>query len=158
VNVLAALGEEGLEDGGAFCCEDSGGGFYLMVEARVGKDLETGADSATFGVVGTVDETWDTGLDDGAGAHAAGLDGDVERGISEAIVAEKAGGFAKGNHFRMGCGVIVADGAIAGTGQNLAVVDEHGANGDFAGYRRGARFCERFLHELEISLHQVRIS
>src|SRR5207245_1725943 len=75
------------------------------------------------GVVGTVNEAWDAGLDDSAGAHAAGLDGDVERGVGEAVVAEKARGFAENDHFRVGSGVIAADGAIAGAGQNLAVVD-----------------------------------
>jgi hypothetical protein len=154
--LLAALGEEGLEDGGGVGRKDARRDFRLMVEARVGKDLETGADGATFGVVGTVDETWDTGLDDGAGAHAAGLDGDVERGISEAIVAEKAGGFAKGNHFRMGCGVIVADGAIASTSEDLAFVDEQGADGDFTGFGRRTRFGQGFLHELDVGFHAKR--
>ena len=121
--LLAAFGEERLEDGGAVGREDAGGDFYLMVEARVGEDFEAGADGAAFGVVGTVNEAWDAGLDDSAGAHAAGLDGDVERGVGEAVVAEKARGFAENDHFRVGSGVIAADGAIAGAGQNLAVVD-----------------------------------
>jgi hypothetical protein len=29
--------------------------------------LETGAEGATFGIVGAVNESWDAGLDDGAG-------------------------------------------------------------------------------------------
>jgi len=127
-----------------------------MVEAWLGEDFEAGADGAAFGVVGSVDETRDTSLDDGACAHAAGLDGDVERGISEAVVGEKAGGFAKNNHFRVGRGVIVVDGAIASTSKNLIVVDEHGADGDFAGFGGGAGFRQRFLHELNVSFHLPR--
>ncbi len=84
---LTAFAEERLEDGGAVGGEDAGRDFNLMVEARVGEDFEAGADGAAFGIVGAVDEARNTGLDDGACAHAAGLDGDVERGITKAVVA-----------------------------------------------------------------------
>jgi hypothetical protein len=153
---LAAFGEEGLKDGGAVGGEDARGNFYVMVEARVGEDFEAGADGTALGIFGTVNEARDAGLDDGAGAHAARLDGDVKDRIGEAMVAEKTSGFAKYNHFRVGRGVIVTDGAIAGTDQNLMVVDEHGANGDFGGFGRGTGFRERFLHELNVCFHSVR--
>src|SRR6266852_3618542 len=127
-----------------------------MVQARVGEDFETGADGTAFGVDGTVDEAQDAGLDDGACAHAARLDGDVESGIRQSVVAEKAGGFAKNNHFRVGRGVIVADGAISGTGQNLGVVNENSTNGNFGGFGGGAGFRKSFLHELGVSFHVRR--
>jgi len=127
-----------------------------MVEARVGEDLEAGADGAAFGVVSAVDKTRDAGLNDGAGTHAAGLDGDVERGIGEAVVAEKAGGFAENDDFGVGGGVAIADGAVAGTCQNLAVEDEDSTNGDFACGGRVARFRKRFLHELGVDFHPPR--
>jgi hypothetical protein len=153
---LAAFGEERLEDGGAVGGEDARGNFYVMVEARVGEDFEAGADGTALGIFGTVDEARDAGLDDGAGAHAARLDGDVERCVGEAIVAEKTSGFAKYNHFRVGRGVIVADGAIAGTGQNLAVVDEHSADRDFAGLGGGTGLSKSFPHELDVGFHVER--
>jgi len=111
-----------------------------MVETRVGEDLEAAVDGAAFGVVSAVDEAWDAGLDNGAGAHAARLDGDVERGVGEAVVAEEARGFAKNCNFGMGGGVTIADGAVAGTGEDLGVMDEDGTNGDFTGRNCGARF------------------
>ena len=154
--LLAAFGEERLEDGGAVGREDAGGDFYLMVEARVGEDLEAGAESATFGIIGAVNETGDAGLDDSAGAHAAGLDGDVECGVGESVVAEKAGCLAQDNYFRMGSGVAIADGAIAGTCEDLAAMDEHGAYGNFAGFGSRVGFAECFLHELDIGFHSVR--
>ena len=126
--LLAAFGEERLEDGGAVGREDAGGDFYLMVEARVGEDLEAGAESATFGIIGAVNETGDAGLDDSAGAHAAGLDGDVQGGVSETIVAEAAGGFTKHDDFGVSGRVIVADGAITGARKNLSVVNQNGAD------------------------------
>jgi hypothetical protein len=154
--LLAAFGEERLEDGGAVGGEDAGGDFYLVVEARVGEDFEAGAESATFGIIGAVNETADAGLDDSAGAHAAGLDGDVERGVGESVVAEKAGCLAQDNYFRMGSGVAIADGAIAGTSEDLAAMDEHGADRDFASFGSGARFSQGFLHVLDVSFHVRR--
>ncbi len=120
------------------------------------EDFEAGADGAAFGVVGAVDEARDTGLDDGACAHAARLDSDVECGIGEAVVAEKAGGFAKDDDFGVGGGVAIADGAVARTGEDLAVMDEYGADGNLAGYGRGTSFGQGFLHILDVSFHLRR--
>ena len=78
--LLAACSEERLDDGGTFGGEDARSNFHLMIKARVGEDFEAGADGAAFRIVGAVDETRDTGLEDCARAHAAGLDGDVESG------------------------------------------------------------------------------
>jgi hypothetical protein len=151
---LAALGEEGLEEKGAIFGEDAGRDFDLMVEAGVGQDFEAGADGAALGVVGAVDEAWHAGLNHGAGAHAARLNGDVERDAGEAIIAEEACGFAKDDNFRVGGGVAVADGTVAGASEDLAVVDKNSADGDFASGGRGASFEERFLHELGVSFHR----
>jgi hypothetical protein len=151
--LLTAFGEESLEDGGAFGVEDAGGDFDLMIESRVGKDFETGADRAALGIVGAVDKSRDAGVNHGPSAHGAGLDSDVQRGIREAVVAEDAGGFAKNDDFCMGRWVVVADGAIAGTGENPSVVNEDSANGHFAGGRCSTRFGNGFLHELDVSFH-----
>jgi hypothetical protein len=153
---LAAFGEERLEDGGAVGGEDAGRDFYLMVETRVGEDFEAGADGAAFGIVGAVNETRDSGLNDGTGAHAAGLDGDVKSGIGKAVVAEKTGGFAESDDFGVGCRVAIADGAVARAGKDITVMDEHRADGDFAGCSRGARFGKSFLHELGMISHHGR--
>src|SRR5260370_26682300 len=99
-----------------------------MVEARMRQDFETGADSAALGVVSAVDQARDAGLDDGAGAHAAGFDGDVERGSGEAVVAEKAGGFAKDGQFGVGGGGGVAKGAGGCTRQDLSLMYGHHAH------------------------------
>jgi len=122
----------------------------------VGEDFETGADGAAFGIVGAVDEARDTRLDDGARAHAAGLNGDVQRGVGEAVVGESAGGFAQNHNFGMGGGVTIADSAVARAGENFAVVHEHGADRDFASCCCATGFDERLLHELDVSFHLPR--
>ena len=61
---LAARCEERLDDGCTFGGEDARSDFHLMIKARVGEDFEARADGAAFGIVGAVDETRDTGLED----------------------------------------------------------------------------------------------
>jgi hypothetical protein len=153
---LTALSEERLDDGGAVGGEDAGRNYYMMIEAGVGEDFEAGADGAALGIIGAVDEAGDAGLDDGAGAHAARLDSDIERGVSKAVVAEKAGGFAQDDDFGVGGGVAIADRAIASTGEDFPVMDKHGADRDFAGCGRGTGFGECFLHELDVGFHVGR--
>src|SRR5947208_15835343 len=127
-----------------------------MVEARIGKDFEAGADGTALWVIGPVDEARYTGLDDGAGAHAARLDGDVERSISKTIVSEKAGGFAKDNHFRVGRGIIIANCAVARSSENLAVMTAHRAGRNFARWGCGARVTQGLLHEWHVNFHGRR--
>ena len=122
-----------MEERGGFGGENAAGDFDLMIEPGIGKDFKAGADGAALGVVGAVDETRDARLNDRAGTHAAGLDGDVERRVREAIVAEESCGFTKHDDFSVGGGVIVTDSAIAGTRENLSVVNQDGPDGHFAG-------------------------
>jgi len=119
----------------------------LVVEARIGKDFETGADGAALGVVGAIDEARDAGLNDRASTHATRLDSDVVHRIRKAVVAEETCGFTKDDDFGVSGWIVVADGAIAGTAEDLSVMDEHGADGHFAGAGRGAGFRECFLHK-----------
>src|SRR2546422_1969475 len=128
----STFGEERLDHGGAVGDEDAGRDFYMMIEARVGEHFEAGAEGAAFGVVGAVDEARDTRLDDGARAHAAGLNSNVERSIGEAVVAEQAGGLAGDDDFGVGGGGAGAGGGGAGAGGDLAVIDEGRAAGGFA--------------------------
>jgi len=119
----------------------------------MGEDFEAGANGTAFRVIGPVDEAPDAGLYDAAGAHAARLDGDIERSISKTIVAEKAGGFAKDNHFRMGRGIIIANCTVARSSENLAVMNEHRADRNFGACGRGTRFTQGLLHELDVNFH-----
>ena len=78
---LAASREEALEQGSGFSGEKAGYDLNAMVELSGREDFETGAEGATLGVVGGIYEAWDAGLNDGAGAHGAGLQGYVKGGV-----------------------------------------------------------------------------
>jgi hypothetical protein len=110
---LAAGGEKGLQEGSAFVGEDAGNNLHPVVEAGVGQDFETRTDCAAFGVVCSINETGDPGLNDRASAHAARLDGGKESGAGQAVVAELAGSFPDHDDFGVGGGVAISNGAIA---------------------------------------------
>lgn len=142
-----------MEERGGFFGEGAGKDFDAVIQPRVRKDFEARADRATARIVGAVNEFCDTGLDHGAGTHRTGLERDVHCGAGKAIVGEKAGGFAEDNDFRVGGGVVVTDGAIAGLGDDFAVVDEKCADRNFSGGGSGTGFPKGELHEIEISGH-----
>jgi hypothetical protein len=154
-----AGGEEGLQEGGGLFGEDAGSDFDLMIQFGAGEKLETGAGRAALGIIGAVDESWDASLDDRAGAHGAGLEGDIESGVGKAVVAEDSRGFAQDDDFGMSGGIIVANGAIAGAGEVGIIVNQHGTNGDFASVGGKASLVQSKPHELEIVGHgKVRIA
>ena len=119
----------------------------------------TRAEGATLGIVGAVEESGDASLNDRAGAHGAGLQSDVKSGVGKAVVAEDSRGLAQDDDFGMRGGVIVANRAIAGAGEVRIVVNEHRADGDFAGVGRSASLLQSKAHEMEIVGHsKVRIT
>ncbi len=149
----AARREEGLEECGGVISKDAEEDFDAVVEARVGEDFETGADGATFGVIGAVDEARNAGLNHGAGAHGAGFESHVQRGTGQAIVGENASAFAKHDDFGVSSRIVIANGAVARAGDDFVFVDEDSADGDFAGLRGGASFGKCELHVIEVRRH-----
>jgi len=129
-----------LQEGGRVFGQEAGGDFDLVIQLGAGKKLEAGTEGAALRVVGGVDEAGNPRLNDGASTHSAGLEGDVEDGAGEAVVAEKARGFPNDDDFGVGGGVIIADSAIAGAREDGIVVDKYGPNGNFAGGGGGAGF------------------
>jgi hypothetical protein len=125
-----------------------------MVQPGIREDCEAGAEGAALGVVGGVNDAWNARLDDRASAHAAGLECNVKSGARKAVVAKQARGFAKDDDFGVGGGVVVTNGAVAGTGEDCIVVDKHGADRNFADISRSAGFGESELHEMKIVGHQ----
>ena len=92
-------------------------------------------------------------MNDRAGAHGAGFEGDVKGGACETVVAEEARGLAEDNNFGVGSGVVVTEGAVAGACEDGVILDEHCADGDFAGLGGDTGFGKRDLHEVEVVRH-----
>ena len=82
--------------------------------------MELAADAAEAEVARTKNESADAGLDQGSGAHDAGLEGGIERGAFEAIVADRGGGLAEGEDFGVGGGVVEGDGGVGASTDDFA--------------------------------------
>jgi hypothetical protein len=151
---LAAGSKELLDDIGALSREDTRGYFYLVIQFGVRKDLETGANGTTFYIVTAVHDAGNSRLNDGAGAHAARLDRDIQCRACQAIVADRAGCFTQHHDFGVRRGIAIADRAIraARHDHSVAIAHKHGADGYFACGGCGARFFERDSHEIGSTL------
>ena len=88
---LAAGPEEAGEEKGGLWGEEAGCKPHFVVEHGVVEDGEDRPAGPGFGVWGGVDEAGDAGVEEGAGAHGAGLEGGVEGAACEAVIAEGVG-------------------------------------------------------------------
>ena len=113
-----------MQESGRVLGQEAGGDFDLVIQLGAGKKLEAGTEGAALGVVGGVDEAGNPSLNDRTSTHGAGLEGDVEDGAGEAVVAEEACGFPNDDDFGVRGGVIIADSAIAGAREDDIVVDK----------------------------------
>jgi hypothetical protein len=150
---LAARGEEGLDHVTAIRSENTGSYLHAMIQVRMGKNCETGLHRAATRFRSSVDQSRHARLNHRAGAHAAGLNGYVQRGIREAVVADYFCGFAQHNNFRMRRGIAIANGAIAGARQDSSFMHQHRADRHFAAGGRFARLRQCVLHKFDVSVH-----
>lgn len=74
----ASFAEKVGEHAAAFIGEDTGGDFDAMVELWVVEDRQDRAAGSSFRIVGGVEEAGDACVQDCAGAHGTGFEGDVE--------------------------------------------------------------------------------
>jgi hypothetical protein len=150
---LAARGEEGLDHVAAIRSENTGSYLHAMVQVGVGENLKTGLYRATTRLRGSIDQSRHTRLNHGSGAHAARLNGHVQGGIRQAVVADYSRGFAQHNNFRMCRGITIANGAIAGARQYSSFMHQHRADRHFTAGGRFARLRQCVLHKFDVSVH-----
>ena len=58
--------------------------------------------------------------------------------------------------FGVGGRVTIADSTVTGTREDFAIMDDEGADGDFAGSSCGAGFLDGHVHEGNVSVHDER--
>lgn len=145
-------GEEILQQGHGFVGADTFGDVNTMIGAVVAEDFEAGMDRAALGLVRSINQAGDAGLQHCAGAHGAGFDGDVKSSAEQAVIAEAEGGVTEGENFGMRGGIAVSDGPISGARDDFFVEDQDCADRNFAAPGGFAGFEKRFGHEGEIGV------
>lgn len=136
-----------MEERGGFVGEDARCDFDLMVQARMREYLEAGANRAGLGILTAIGQAIDARLDDRSSAHGTGLNRDIKRGSCQTVVAKRARSFAEDNHFGVGGGVAIANGAVAGPREDAARVQEDGADWNFTSGGSRAGLSESSLHQ-----------
>ena len=125
-----------------------------MVEERGIGGLEFAADAAETEIAGAENQTGDARGHQGAGTHDAGFQRAVEGRAFQAVIAGDGGGFAEGQDFGVGGGVMTGDGGIrAASGDFAGRRHQHGTDGDLARERGLVGQAEGFAHELFVGGH-----
>jgi hypothetical protein len=109
--------KKGAEQFSALSSEHPAGDRQTVVEPAIAANAVEGVGGAAFGVDRTIDQPVNPGVEQGAHAHQAGLEGDVKGGATQAVVAPCACPRAENEDFRVGRGVLSADRPVAGLGK-----------------------------------------
>src|SRR5262245_11131413 len=136
---LAAGAEEGLEQLAAAVGEDALDHRDPVVEALLVHDVEDRTAGAGDRVVGAVDDAGDARVDQRARAHGARLERHVNFRAFQAPVLERLGGLGDGDHLGVGRRVVEGLDLVVGPAEDMAFMDDDGADGDFARLRRALR-------------------
>ena len=94
------------------------------------------------------DHALQTRQNDRASTHRAGLEGYVERAIVQPPTIEFGGSFAYRENLGVSGRVLIADCSVAGGGDDRAIADNYGANGDFVALHGLAGKVERVTNVL----------
>ena len=105
----------------------------MVVAAGAVEQVDAIVDGASLRVGGGVDDAAEAGVGDGASAHGAGLEGDVQVAAIEAASAAGGEGGADGLQFGMGGGIGELAHAIALGGEDAIALHDDGADRGFTG-------------------------
>jgi hypothetical protein len=129
---LAASGEEALEHCHALGGKDALGHLDAVIQDLGIGDTELTADAAETQVARTENQAADARVNQGAGAHHARFERDIERRTLQTVIAELAGGLTQHQHFGVGGGIVQRNGLVkAGSQQLRRGGKKDGADGNF---------------------------
>lgn len=118
-----------------------------VMAGRRGKKFHAVVDRTAFGVAGAVIKPADAGEGDGASAHRARLQRDIEIAIVEPLRTQPARRLADSDHFGMGGRIVLGERAVASARDDLAVTHDNAADRHLAGFAGGPRFGQGHIHE-----------
>ena len=125
-----------------------------MVQRRVIHDGEHGPAGSRLGIARGEDQPADPSVQDGSGAHRAGLEGADEGAAQEAVVAQQAPGRAQGHNLCMSRRVVCAQNLVVAPPEHLTGGRDHeGANGNLARGFRGPGLGQGESHQGFVAEH-----
>ena len=96
-----------------------------------GKQVGHRAAGAEADVFCAVDHPWDSGIDNSACAHGAGLQSHIQGTLPQPPATQSPAGFVDGFDLCMGKGVFAQFSAVAATADDSVTQGDHAANRDF---------------------------
>jgi len=102
---------------------------------------------AALWIEGAVIKPADAGERDGTGAHHARFERDIKVAIGKALGAERGACRTDRDHFGVRGRIVVGERAVAGTGDDAAIMHDNAADRDLPALPGRAGLIERRFHE-----------
>ncbi len=149
LGAIAAGGEKTRQELSAFCGKHTTRSFGMMVQARLGKQVQHAARHAGFRIRRTEHHPRNARMHDCPGAHHAGFQRHVQRRARQPVIAQPRCRIAQGHHLGMRRRIVSSDRLIETAADNLSVQHDHSTYRHFACRTRQRK---RFIHP-EIVIH-----
>ena len=129
----------------------------LVVELRLGKQVDDRTHRAGAGLRGTKHHPLQAGVQHGTTAHGAGLQRDKQLTTVQPVVAQHLRGRTQRNDFGMGGGVVAGEGGVAAGGDDHAVLHHHRAHRHFTRSCSRVGQRQRLCHKNCVGTHLLLI-
>ena len=103
-----------------------------MVHFRVVQDFQSRTARTSFRIGSSVDDTSQTSLNDGAGAHSARFNCNIQIAAFQPVVPKLFGGASQGQDLRVSGGVLEPKGAIVRPRDDPFILHQHCPHGNFS--------------------------
>lgn len=117
-----------------------------MVQLRMIQYVQNGMDGACLEIVRTVNQPFDTGMQQRTGTHGAGFNRGKQVAFSQTVIAEDSSSLAQGEDFGVRGGVGGGDVTVPAATNDASVADHDSADRNLAGFQRALSRAESFLH------------
>lgn len=105
-------------------------------------------------VICAVDQAFEPGLDQRAGAHSAWLNCNKQFAVLQAMIAKIGTGFTQGDDLGVSAGVGISKVAVAAASDDLAAAHHDRSYRNFSRFQRSLGGTKSFLHEKFVGANQ----
>src|ERR1017187_8691408 len=120
--------------------------LHLMIQTGVIHHLQNRMDGACLGVVGTVHQTTDAGMNGRSRAHGAGLNCSKQFTVAEPVVTDVSSRLAQRHYLSMSGGIAVGEVAIPSPSNHAPRAHHDSSHRHFARLQCALGVAQGFLH------------
>src|SRR5258705_373402 len=118
-----------------------------MIQLRVIQHLQNGMNRARSGIVRTVYQTTDAGMNQGTRTHGAWFNCSKQFTVSQTMISDPCASLPERDNFSVGSGIVVAEILIPTSADHLASANDYRSHGHLPHFQSSLRAPQRFLHE-----------